>query len=552
MIPRAVVRWLLAWAVATACLCALVHLAFALHEIPEGSRIVLASVWCQGNLLDRAIVDRVGAKTERLVAVLSAQPKATLVYESVVAESLVVPWPEEAVALSFVPGRDGVSALLRGRTAYLTPDDLLREQAYDKGVSFSSLQVTVGLNMPLALARLAERLDTTVADLRDHGRLHRIRVARIIAGDAPTPSATPQSLSPDAIRDSVLAAARFLARGVSGEGRFRYLVDAPTNRNLGGYDWPRHSGATYFLAQTAGLFGDPEIAYAALRAASYLRDHAMVTCGTHRCIGDDDVVDVGSSGLALVAFVEIARTELDPGYGLIVPELAAFLRSQQRPDGEFMHLYDRRANAPIDKQLLFYSGEAALALARTHALRGDPRDLDASARALAYLVGPGWRFFGSRYFWGEEHWTCQTMADLWARIPNRVALDFCLGWNAFNRALQYGPSDTPYDADGAFGFGPIVSPRFTPAGSRTEASIATLEIARKAHVDPAQVAALEDQSRRALALLLRQQLRPGPVHLFANPAAVEGAFPATGVDLSLRIDYAQHAGSAMLRWLSLQ
>jgi hypothetical protein len=356
----------------------------------------------------------------------------------------------------------------------------------------------------------------------------------------------------DDLRASVNAAARYLARGVSSEGRFRYLVDAPTNRNMGGYDWPRHSGATYFLAQAAGLSKDPDIAYAALRAAGYLRDHAMVPCGAHRCIGDEDLVDIGSSGLALLAFVEIARTDLDAAYGLVVPELASFLRSQQRPDGEFMHIYDRKANAPVDRQLLFYSGEAAFALSRANELTHDPMDLDASARALEYLVGPGWRFLGSRYYWGEEHWTCQTMADLWSRVPNRPALDFCLGWNAFNRALQYGPNDTPYDADGAFGFGTIVSPRFTPAGSRTEAAIATLEIARKAGVDAATVAALDDQSRRSLALLVRQQFRPGPSHLFVDPAAVEGALPATGVDWSLRIDYAQHAGCAMIRWLSLQ
>jgi hypothetical protein len=53
--------------------------------------------------------------------------------------------------------------------------------------------------------------------------------------------------------------------------------------------------------------------------------------------------------------------------------------------------------------------------------------------------------------------------------------------------------------------------------------------------------------RRSLALLLRVQLRPGATHLFADPAAVYGAFPGSAVDWQLRNDYAQHAGSALIR-----
>jgi hypothetical protein len=56
--------------------------------------------------------------------------------------------------------------------------------------------------------------------------------------------------------------------------------------------------------------------------------------------------------------------------------------------------------------------------------------------------------------------------------------------------------------------------------------------------------------RRSLALLLRRQFRPGPAHLFADPGAVYGAMPGSEVDWDLRIDFAQHAGSAMLRWLT--
>jgi hypothetical protein len=238
-----------------------------------------------------------------------------------------------------------------------------------------------------------------------------------------------------------------------------------------------------------------------------------------------------------------------------VLDLAAFLRSQQRADGEFMHRYDRDAGRPIDVQGLYYSGEAALALSRAHLVSGDARDLDAASRALARLVGADWSFFGSRYYFGEEHWTCQVMDDLWSRAPDPQALDFCLRWQAYQRRLQFGPGDTPYDADGAYGAGPLVTPRLTPVGSRSEAGIATLDAAKRAGISPGERAELERQMRRALAQLLRHQLRPrlrpSQRHLFADPEAIDGAMPGSEVDWQLRIDYAQHTGSALIRWLDL-
>lgn len=87
-----------------------------------------------------------------------------------------------------------------------------------------------------------------------------------------------------------------------------------------------------------------------------------------------------------------------------------------------MHVYDRTARRPVDEQLLFFSGEATLALARAHRITHDAADLEAARRALSYLVGPAWNFFGNRYYFGEEHWTCQAVEELWDRgtygIPN--------------------------------------------------------------------------------------------------------------------------------------
>ena len=103
---------------------------------------------------------------------------------------------------------------------------------------------------------------------------------------------------------------------------------------------------------------------------------------------------------------------------------------------------------------------------------------------------------------------------------------------------------------GAYGFGPILTPRLTPVGSRSEAGIATLDAAQRSGISPAELGQLEGQTRRALALLIRQQFRPGPQHLFADPAAILGGMPGSEVDWQLRIDYAQHSGSALIRWLT--
>jgi hypothetical protein len=550
MSDRLLVRAFAAWAAATIIACSCVHHAFAVRVDEAHPGAVVASVWSAGQLVERVVLARAGDPDARLDAALAVHPAATLVYESIVGEGPVLRWSEAALALSLVPGRDGLSATLDGRTQYLTPDELLARQAYDKGLNVSALGLTVGVDVPLALAVLADRFGTTARNLMERARIRRVRVVRTIPGAPPSRTVTADTMTNDDVRDAAIAAGRFVANGVDSLGRFRYLVDAPTNRTLPGYDWPRHAGATYFLAQIADLSKDPMIAWAALRSASWLRDHAMVPCGYHRCIGEDSVVDVGAAALTVIAFVEVARTKLDDGYALLVPELTAFLRTQQRDDGEFMHQYDRSAKRPIDVQLLYYSGEAALALSRANSLLGDPLDLDAAVRALAHLVGPAWNFFGSRYYFGEEHWTCQAMDDLWDRAPNRNALDFCLRWQAYSRKLQFAAGDTPYDADGAYGFGPLVTPRLTPVGSRCEAGIATLDAATRAHAPEGERAALDQQMRRSLAVLLRHQLRPGPKHLFVNPAAVEGAMPASEVDWQLRIDFAQHTGCALIRWLA--
>ena len=450
----------------------------------------------------------------------------------------VLPW-------SLVSGRDGVRADLDGRTAWLTTTELVRARAYDSQTTLFDPTLGIGAHTATVLHLLAQKLGTTPADVQARATARRVRFEPVTRPTEPT-------LDRAHVEEAVHEAARHLARGVDGRGRFRYLVDVVTGQSVGGYNWPRHAAATYFLAQSAAYFpDDTSLSSACLRAAARLRDEQILDCGSERCIGEDNEVDLGSSALAVLAFTEIVKTGLDPSYLRSVRELASFIRSQQRPDGELMHLYDRKKKERIDRQFLYTTGEASLALSRAHRVTNDPRDLGAASRALAYVAGAGWQFFGSRYLFAEEHWTCQAAEDQWDRAPNRDALDFCARWHAFNRSLQVGAGESPFGhaAEGAFAFGPFLTPRTTPAASRGEAAAAAFAVLRGED--------LSVELRDALTFVLRAQLRPdvpGSRHLSAQPSvneATRGAILGSAVDPQIRIDYAQHAGSLMLRWLAL-
>jgi hypothetical protein len=515
---------------------------------PPNEPTFIASKWRDGKLVARTTTKTAGTALDDV--------EGTLVFEQIIGESWLPSFSESATSISLLAAHDGARVDLGDKTAYITPDDLLSRQAYDHGVTIDALSLTMGVDMPIVVALAAERLGKNPLDVRDHATFRRIRTERIIPGTLPA-----RPIDGDAFDDAmatrwVLAAGHHLARGIGKDGRFRYLINVPTNQTLGGYDWPRHAGATYFVAQAAELAhktSDPDAATldrAALRAAMLLATTAFVPCGTHKCIGEGDTFEIGSAALSTIAFAEIVSSNLDRSFEPLVRDLADTISSLQRDDGEFRHEIHKDGSI-VDVQLPYFSGEAALALTRAHALLGDALYLEGARKSVAWLTGPAWRFFGNRYYFAEEHWTCQVVGETWPNAPNPDALDFCLRWQAFNRSVQLHQEDCVLDCDGALGVGPLITPRFTPVASRCEAGVATLDAAVKAHFDSKEITALRAQIRRSLALLVRQQFHGQLEHLMANPEAIRGGMPGSEVDWQIRIDYAQHAGSAMLRWLAL-
>jgi hypothetical protein len=447
--------------------------------------------------------------------------------------------------LALVPLRDGAAVTWRGRTAYVTPDDLLEHGLTDRAVPAPVPDLSFGTDIEAVRELLAHELGVDAAELGGQ-ELQRLRIDAV-----PEPAPAPRVDVPT-LQRAAREGAEFVLRHQARSGRFTYIYDAHRDAELevANYSLARHAGTMFFLARAARDLDMPAARAGALRGLDYVRRNALTTCGSEdrSCVTQRGRVEFGGSALTALACAELLRGGADPFAQRMLRGLLEFLRAQQRPDGELMHEYSLELDKPIDVQRMYYSGEAAMALLAGYEQLHDPRDLEAARRLMAHLTGGGWSFFGARYYYGEEHWTCQAVAKAAAHLPVDSALDFCLRWGRWQENLQYRAGQTPWPVEGAFGVGPVLLPRVTTAASRVEALVPIYRIAKPRGFALASTRALIE---RSLGLLLRMRWAPGPSHLFAQPSAAVGGVPSTAADLRSRVDMVQHAGSAMLAWAEL-
>lgn len=451
----------------------------------------------------------------------------------------LLPWLRD---FSLVPLRDGVAASDGIRTAYLTPDDLLAQRLTDNAVDAPVPDLSFGTSLRAVRALLAAELGQP-APLDASYRLRRLRIEPL---QAPSQVRGSGALRLEqAARDGM----GFVLRHQHASGRFTYIYDAHEDREVEGvrYSLARHAGTTFFLARAARQLQSPQARAGALHALDFVRQHALTTCGSPErlCVEQRGRVEFGGSALTALACAELLQSGDEPSVRSMLSGLLAFLRAQQRSDGEMMHEYSLEHQQPVDVQRMYYSGEAALALLTGYEQLRDPRDLQGASQLMTHLTGAGWSFFGARYYYGEEHWTCQAVAKAAAHMPVDAALDFCVRWGRWQERLQYRGATTPWDVSGAFGVGPVLLPRVTTAASRVEALAPIYRVLAPRGRDMRSTRQLIE---RSLSLLLRMRWAPGPAHLFARPSAAHGGMPSTAAELRSRVDMVQHAGSALLVW----
>jgi len=475
--------------------------------------------------------------------------------------------PNIGAMLAINPGVEGVGAELAGKPALLLPHELVASRLLAaKRPSDAMPDFAMGVD----LSRIAQLLGSRagVPGALEPGQLFRFRTDSFVEPPGHTGAPLPlyrglppaPKLSAQALRTAALDGGRYLVAHLAPNGRYVYEHDLWTGRasdalKLGGnYSMPRHAGTTYFLAELYRITREAWLREPIERAFAHLADLlAQGGCagklpdGTaFDCVLDkgDTVAHLGSTALTVVALAEYQRATGDTRYLATAQQLAAWLLWMQRGDGSFRHLYDVRSHQPDDKsELLYYSGEATLALARMYTVTQDERYAAAATRALDWLVD-WYDFFMAGFFYGEEHWTCIAAEAIWPFAKRDKYMEFCHGYGEFLRAQQPEPGEHPDQDDyaGSYGLTPFVVPFNTPAGSRTEAMISAYLLGKHHGTPDHRIA---DQVRAAMQYALGQQIRPDSDYNVIGQG--DGGMPGSPIDRNIRIDYVQHVCSAMIR-----
>jgi hypothetical protein len=468
-------------------------------------------------------------------------------------------------------GIEGLGVETAGEEEHLLlPDEMVREKLLHSKRPISFIpDFNLGLNLERADRKLAGGLDKSTWATLDK-RYFRFRSDSFV--ERPDRSNPPlqltrgippgPELSAAILREAALDGGRYLVAHLADNGRYVYESNLATGRSSDPkrprpYSLPRHAGTTYFLAElyrhTDATFLREPIERAFRHFAELVIEggcSGQTPAGARfECVHqkEDRWASLGSTALAVVALAEYRRATGETTYDDMARAMAEWILFMQRPDGSFAHRYDVKARVKDEEsQLLYFSGEAALALARMHAVYRDPRYGAGAERAIDWLVA-WYDFFAGGFFYGEEHWTCIAAEAAWPALKHERYREFCDGYADFLRRQQFEVGDFDEDSDdlaGTYGVTPFVVPNNTPVGSRTEAMLSSYLLDRH-HGHDAE--ALWQQILRSMRYALHQQVRAEGAFAYPTASNPIGALTGSSIDPGVRIDYVQHVCSAMIR-----
>lgn len=350
--------------------------------------------------------------------------------------------------------------------------------------------------------------------------------------------------------------ADWLSRVHGTTGRFLHGYLPALSAPLEGDNYLRQAGAAFALARAARLLGDEGYAARATQSILMLLDDTVVDSGDatsrHTSLPSPILNRLGTAGLLVLAIQELPAPQSD----LLdkSEQLCNWIRRQAREDGS-LRCRDVGGNdqqEPDDAaSIQEYPGLALYAILRSQKHRPAAWKTELPRKAVVYYRD-WWKAHRSMAF---VPWQTAAYTEAFVQSKEPVFAEFVYEMNDWLCGLQYDQIDPrrlvwyggfmQWSADKA-----VDAPPTIESAAYAE-SLAEARRAARAGTDPARYERYTQVLQRCLQFLVGLQYTEASTQHFQEwyrPRLV-GGFHASSQDGNLRIDYVQHALSALATYL---
>jgi hypothetical protein len=353
-----------------------------------------------------------------------------------------------------------------------------------------------------------------------------------------------------ALDRAVKLAQAHIAAAQEEDGTFRYTLDPFSGKaDTAHLNLRRHAGTTLALCESPQE-GDG-IRAVVERALQVLTELEQPGSAMSALAEDEGRTMVGDTALGLAAFLG-CRPLVGDRHDALIGKLAGFLLASMRPDGSFAPRLDLQNGTPVgDGEIMYTAGQAMLALIQFEALLpevkvsgwpAEARVREAVERGMTFYSTDYWPWPLSDFFYLEENWHCLAARAALKRHTHARYERFCLDYVTFKARLILSDRDADPALRGAYGLGNVFPPHNTATSGYGEALAAALAVA-----DAHGWSRLADRQRleEVLGFLVSVQWDETNCFACSRDHLVVGGFSEHFASPSIRIDYVQHALSAM-------
>lgn len=328
-------------------------------------------------------------------------------------------------------------------------------------------------------------------------------------------------------------AGAYLADQVGVDGEFIYGYFACFDKKIKHYNSLRHASSTYSMLESYEVSGDEAILTAAKRALRFLAIDLIREQGDRAYVIERDTneIKLGANAAAILAFSKYMQVTQDMAYLPLCQNLARAICDQQQENGQFIHVLEYPTLTVKDPfRIIYYDGEAVLAIMRLYAIDPDETWLNTAKKAFDY-------FIEKSYWKNHDHWLSYCTNEITKYAPEDRYFEFGLK-NAFGRL------DFIYHRETAF-------PTFLELTVATHDMCERIEAADKGYL-------LKNYNREKLETTIEKRadfqlnglFYPELAMYYKNPKRILHSFFIRHHSFRVRIDDVEHNISGYCRYLN--